>query len=65
MQAARGRAEDFADQVRGRSGGRWRSKTPTAGIRGGVRKGELVNVVSGELTFEWNTLLPIVKKTSG
>ena len=30
-----------------------------------LRDGKLVNFIGGELTFEWNTLRPISKKTSG
>ena len=65
LEFAQAIVDEFPGQVRTLSFSLLKINTPTAAILSALRKGELVNFVSGELTFEWNTLLPIVKKTSG
>ncbi len=57
--------DEFPGQIRPLSFSLLKLSTPTEATLNALRKGEQVNFIGGELTFEWNTLRPIVKKTSG
>ncbi len=57
--------DEFPGQVRPLSFSLLKLSVPTEAILSSLRKGELVNFVGGELTFEWNTLRPLAKNTSG
>ncbi len=57
--------DEFPGQVRPLSFSLLKLSAPNEATLGTLRKGELVDFVGGELTFEWNTLRPIVKNTSG
>ncbi len=57
--------DEFPGQVRPLSFSLLKLSAPNETTLGTLRKGELVDFVGGELTFEWNTLRPIVKNTSG
>ena len=57
--------DQFPGQVRPLSFSLLKLSAPTEATLSALRKGELVDFVGGELSFEWNTLRPIAKKTSG
>ncbi len=57
--------DEFPGQVRPLSFSLLKLSAPNEATLGTLRKGELVDFIGGELTFEWNTLRPIVKNTSG
>lgn len=57
--------DEFPGQIRPLSFSLLKLSAPTEATLNALRKGEQVNFIGGELTFEWNTLRPIVKKTSG
>lgn len=57
--------DEFPGQIRPLSFSLLKLSAPTEATLGALRKGELVDFIGGELTFEWNTLRPIVKQTSG
>lgn len=57
--------DEFPGQVRPLSFSLLKLSAPTEATLSALRKGELVDFIAGELTFEWNTLRPIAKKTSG
>ena len=57
--------DEFPGQVRPLSFSLERLGEPTEKALRILRDGKLVDFIGGELTFEWNTLRPISKKTSG
>lgn len=57
--------DEFPGQIRPLSFSLLKLSAPTEETLNALRKGEKVNFIGGELTFEWNTLRPIVKNTSG
>ena len=57
--------DEFPGQIRPLSFSLLKLTAPTEATLSLLRAGRLVDFVSGELTFEWNTLRPIEKKTSG
>ncbi len=57
--------DEFPGQVRPLSFSLLKLGAPTEATLRALREGQLVDFVGGELTFEWNTLRPIAKQTSG
>ncbi len=57
--------DEFPGQIRPLSFSLLKLSAPTEETLSLLRQGKLVDFVSGQLKFEWNTLLPIEKKTSG
>ena len=57
--------DEFPGQVRPLAFSLTKLNEPTETTLRDLREGRLVDFISGELTFEWNTLRPVTKKTSG
>ena len=57
--------DEFPGQIRPLTFSLIKLSSPTEETLSLLRQGKLVDFVGGELKFEWNTLLPIEKKTSG
>ena len=57
--------DEFPGQVRPLTFSLVKLNEPTEAELRILREGKLVDFIGGELTFEWNTLRPISKKTSG
>lgn len=57
--------DEFPGQIRPLTFSLTKLSSPTEETLSLLRQGKLVDFVGGELKFEWNTLLPIEKKTSG
>lgn len=57
--------DEFPGQVRPLNFSLLKLSAPTEKTLSLLREGKLVDFISGELTFEWNTLRPVEKKNSG
>ncbi len=57
--------DEFPGQIRPLSFSLLKLSAPTEAALSLLREGQLVDFVGGELKFEWNTLQPIEKNTSG
>ena len=57
--------DEFPGQVRPLTFSLEKLSEPTEKALRILREGKLVDFIGGELTFEWNTLRPVIKKTSG
>ena len=57
--------DEFPGQVRPLNFSLSKLSAPTEKTLSLLREGKLVDFISGELTFEWNTLRPVEKKNSG
>lgn len=57
--------DEFPGQVRPLSFSLLKLGMPTEETLKALREGKLVDFISGELMFEWNTLRPIAEQTSG